>query len=161
MLRLAAAVECGSLAVLLVNLATAHLPVITSLGGPAHGLAYLVVVVATLRDPAATRTAKVLAWLPGIGGLLVTRQLRTVTPGGPGLGRAARGRRRRVRVTSAAESGPGGPETVARAAGQPADVNVDEIVIHPAAPACEPLRPLPPAGAPRAGSGGRTRPAGR
>jgi hypothetical protein len=76
-LRLAAAVECLSLVVLLVNLVTAHLPVITSLGGPTHGLAYLAVVVATLRHPAATRPAKAMAWLPGIGGLLALRRLRT------------------------------------------------------------------------------------
>lgn len=80
MLRVAAAVECLSLVVLLVNLMTVHLPVITSLGGPVHGLAYLVVVVATLRDPAASRTAKVVAWVPGIGGLLVLAQLRAATP---------------------------------------------------------------------------------
>lgn len=71
--RVAAAVECVSLVVLLVNLATVHLPVITSLGGPTHGLAYLVIVVATLRNPAASRTARMLAFVPGIGGLLVLR----------------------------------------------------------------------------------------
>lgn len=69
--RLAAAVELVSLLVLLANLATVHLPVVTSLGGPTHGCAYLFVVVATLRDPAATTAAKLMAWLPGIGGLLV------------------------------------------------------------------------------------------
>ncbi|MFI7674651.1 hypothetical protein [Actinophytocola sp. NPDC049390] len=73
MFRTAAAVECVSLVVLFVNLATAHLPVITSLGGPTHGLAYLVVVVATLRDAEASGTAKALAFVPGIGGLLVLR----------------------------------------------------------------------------------------
>lgn len=83
--RVAAVVECVSLVVLLVNLATAHLPVITSLGGPTHGLAYLVVVVATLRDPAASRTAKLLALVPGIGGLLVLRQLRVGVPARPDL----------------------------------------------------------------------------
>lgn len=74
-LRVAAAVEFVSLAVLLVNLLTAHLPAITSLGGPTHGCAYLFVVVATLRHPAATRTTKLTAWIPGVGGLLVLRQL--------------------------------------------------------------------------------------
>lgn len=72
--RTAAVVECVSLVVLLANLVTVHLQVVTSLGGPVHGLAYLVVVVATLRDPAASGTAKVLALVPGIGGLLVWRQ---------------------------------------------------------------------------------------
>jgi hypothetical protein len=76
-LRIAAAVELVSLLVLLVNLATVHLPAITSLGGPAHGLAYLVVVVVTARQPAATTAAKVMAWVPGVGGLLVLRQLAT------------------------------------------------------------------------------------
>ncbi len=71
--RVAALVECVSLVALLVNLVTAHLPAITSLGGPTHGLAYLVVVVATLRDPAASRAAKAQAFVPGIGGLLVLR----------------------------------------------------------------------------------------
>jgi hypothetical protein len=73
--RVAAAVEFLSLLVLLVNLATVHLPVVSSLGGPVHGCAYLFVVVATLRNPAATKAAKAMAWLPGIGGLLVARQL--------------------------------------------------------------------------------------
>ena len=80
MFRVAAAVECLSLVVLLANLATAHLPAITSLGGPTHGLAYLVVVVTTLRAPAAPRTTKALAFIPGIGGLLVLRQPKPTTP---------------------------------------------------------------------------------
>ncbi|WP_208762343.1 hypothetical protein [Microbispora bryophytorum] len=42
----AAAAELGSLAVLLANLATVHLPPVSSLVGPLHGCAYLVVVVA-------------------------------------------------------------------------------------------------------------------
>lgn len=74
-LRIAAAVECVSLLVLLVNLVTAHLQVITSLGGPTHGLAYLFIVVATLRNPVATRQTRLLAFVPGIGGLLVVRKL--------------------------------------------------------------------------------------
>jgi hypothetical protein len=77
----AAAVEFLSLLALLVNLATVHLPVITSLGGPTHGCAYLFVVVATLRNPAASTAAKVMAWVPGIGGLLVARQFAKTTAG--------------------------------------------------------------------------------
>jgi hypothetical protein len=76
-LRIAAAVELGSLLVLLANLATAHLPAVTSLGGPTHGCAYLVVIATTLRHPTATRTTKAVAWIPGIGGLLALRQLTT------------------------------------------------------------------------------------
>ncbi|HEX6354061.1 hypothetical protein [Actinophytocola sp.] len=73
--RAMAAVEFVTLLVLLANLATLHLPVVSSLGGPVHGCAYLFVVVATLRNPAATRATKAMAWLPGVGGLLVVRQL--------------------------------------------------------------------------------------
>ncbi|MEV7805699.1 hypothetical protein AB0O28_22395 [Microbispora sp. NPDC088329] len=72
-LRVASAVELGSLAVLLANLATVHLAPVSSLAGPLHGCAYLVVVVAAARD--GDLTGKVLAWLPGIGGLLVLRRL--------------------------------------------------------------------------------------
>ncbi|MEU8273056.1 hypothetical protein ACFYOK_15890 [Microbispora bryophytorum] len=74
-LRVAAAVELGSLAVLLANLATVHLPPVSSLVGPLHGCAYLVVVVAAARDAGCDPTGKALAWLPGIGGLLVLRRL--------------------------------------------------------------------------------------
>ena len=74
-LRLAAAVELGSLAVLLANLATVHWPPVSSLVGPLHGCAYLFVVVAATRDAGCDLTGKVLAWLPGIGGLLVLRRL--------------------------------------------------------------------------------------
>ncbi|MBE1476037.1 hypothetical protein H4W32_004079 [Actinophytocola algeriensis] len=79
--RVAAVVECVSLVALLVNLATVHLPVITSLGGPTHGLAYLVVVVVALRDPAASRAAKARAFVPGIGGMLVLRAAAPARPG--------------------------------------------------------------------------------
>lgn len=72
--RVVAAVEFLSLLALLVNLATVHFPVVTSLGGPIHGCAYLFVVVATLRNPAVSTTTKVVAWLPGVGGLLVLRR---------------------------------------------------------------------------------------
>ena len=72
--RVMAAVEFLSLLALLVNLATAHLPVISSLCGPIHGCAYLFVVVATLRTPTVSTTTKGVAWLPGVGGLLVLRR---------------------------------------------------------------------------------------
>ncbi|GIH61997.1 hypothetical protein [Microbispora siamensis] len=74
-LRAAAAAELGSLAVLLANLATVHLPPVSSLVGPLHGCAYLFVVVAAARDAECDLTGKALAWLPGIGGLLVLRRL--------------------------------------------------------------------------------------
>lgn len=74
-LRVAAHVELLSLAVLLVNLATAHLRAVSSLVGPAHGCAYLFVVGATWRLRAADRRTRAVAWVPGVGGLLALRRL--------------------------------------------------------------------------------------
>ncbi|GGP55321.1 DUF3817 domain-containing protein [Saccharothrix coeruleofusca] len=74
-LRIAAAVELASLVVLLANLATVHWPPLSSLIGPTHGCAYLFVVLATLRHSGATTPIKLTALAPGIGGLLVLRQL--------------------------------------------------------------------------------------
>lgn len=73
--RIAAFVELLTLAVLLANLATVHLQQVTSMVGPTHGCAYLVIVLATWRNHGAATAAKVVALLPGIGGLLVLRQL--------------------------------------------------------------------------------------
>ncbi|MCC5576519.1 DUF3817 domain-containing protein [Microtetraspora sp. AC03309] len=78
-LRIAAAVELASLLVLLGNLATAHLPAISSLAGPIHGCAYLFTVIATARDPQRTPVAVGLALLPAVGGLLALRRLTTTT----------------------------------------------------------------------------------
>lgn len=75
-LRIAAAVELASLLVLVINLATVHVEQVASLCGPVHGCAYLMVLILTAWNPAADRTAKLLAWIPGIGGLLATRRIR-------------------------------------------------------------------------------------
>jgi hypothetical protein len=79
--RVAAAVELVSLIVLLANLATAHRPAVSSSMGPVHGCAYLYVVVATVRAAGAARRPKLLALVPGIGGLLVLRELAVGTGG--------------------------------------------------------------------------------
>ena len=79
-LRIAAHVELISLAILLANLATAHLQPISSLIGPAHGCAYLFVVGATWNLKRAAATAKATALIPGIGGLLALRQLNPPRP---------------------------------------------------------------------------------
>ncbi|MDI6102158.1 DUF3817 domain-containing protein [Actinoplanes sp. NEAU-A12] len=67
--------EFVSLAVLLLNLATAHVPAITSLGGPVHGCAYLFVVILTLRRPGLGAGTRLLGLVPGIGGLLVLHRV--------------------------------------------------------------------------------------
>ncbi|MFG1689390.1 DUF3817 domain-containing protein [Nonomuraea sp. NPDC049269] len=76
-LRIAAGVETASLLVLLVNLFTTHSKAITSLVGPLHGTAYLVVISAALLAPAtASSGARRCAAIPAIGGLLALWQLR-------------------------------------------------------------------------------------
>ncbi|MEV0082234.1 hypothetical protein [Saccharopolyspora sp. NPDC050642] len=76
-LRIAAGVEAASLVILLLNLFTAHLSAITSLGGPVHGMAYLVTIAATFLVPAPP-SARWLAVIPGIGGLLALRRISVV-----------------------------------------------------------------------------------
>jgi hypothetical protein len=75
LLRISAVVELTSLVLLLANLATAHWPSVASLLGPVHGCAYLFVLGATFRE---TRELpiRLLAIVPGVGGLLVVRRLR-------------------------------------------------------------------------------------
>ncbi|MFF1483728.1 DUF3817 domain-containing protein [Streptomyces sp. NPDC058319] len=83
-LRLAAHAELISLTVMLANLFTVHLKPVSSLTGPAHGCAYLFVVIATWRLRRAPAPAKVLALVPGAGGLLALRHLDRVGPARPG-----------------------------------------------------------------------------
>jgi hypothetical protein len=75
LLRVAAHVEVVTVVVLFANLATVHWRAISSSIGPTHGCAYLFVVLAVLGDPAAARPAKLLAFVPGAGGLLALRLL--------------------------------------------------------------------------------------
>ncbi|MEU8606626.1 DUF3817 domain-containing protein [Actinoplanes sp. NPDC048791] len=75
LLRIAALVELASLVLLLTNLATVHWAPVASLLGPVHGCAYLFVIGATIQVTGDLRT-RLLAAVPGIGGLLVIRRLR-------------------------------------------------------------------------------------
>jgi hypothetical protein len=74
-LRVAARVELVSLLVLLANLVTVHARAVATLVGPLHGCAYLLVIGSTL---AATRRGRprLLALVPGVGGLLAERRMR-------------------------------------------------------------------------------------
>lgn len=74
LLRTAARVELLSLLVLLANLATVHLPWVATLLGPLHGCAYLVVIGATVAETRRVRP-RLLALVPGIGGVLARRAL--------------------------------------------------------------------------------------
>ena len=84
LLRTAAGVEFFSLLVLLGNLATVHVPWVATLLGPLHGCAYLLVIGATVAATGRVR-ARLLAVVPGVGGLLALRALRleprTARPG--------------------------------------------------------------------------------
>ncbi|MCM0677497.1 hypothetical protein NCC78_22800 [Micromonospora phytophila] len=74
-LRIAAAVEAGSLAVLMVNRLTVHLPALTSATGPVHGSAYLMVIALVLLAGGTPRSVRLVALVPGIGGYLALRRL--------------------------------------------------------------------------------------
>ncbi|MFF4760538.1 DUF3817 domain-containing protein [Streptomyces sp. NPDC001292] len=87
-LRIAAHIELISLVIMLANIATAHLKPISSLMGPTHGCAYLFVVIATWRLKQATTTAKAVAVIPGVGGLLTLRLLDRSSPTRPDLEKA-------------------------------------------------------------------------
>jgi hypothetical protein len=88
LLRIAARVELVTLLVLLVNLATVHWPAVSSTLGPTHGCAYLYVIIATLREATATGRTKLIAFIPGIGGLLVLSRLARRATSAPGDDRA-------------------------------------------------------------------------
>jgi hypothetical protein len=74
-LRVAAHAEPISLIVLLANVFTVHLKPISAVVGPIHGFAYLFVVIATWRLGQSPAAAKILAVVPGVGGLLAVRRL--------------------------------------------------------------------------------------
>lgn len=74
-LRIAAFAELVTLVLLLANMITLNWHPVAALLGPVHGCAYLFVIIATLRNPLASNGMRLLAWLPGVGGLLVERQL--------------------------------------------------------------------------------------
>ncbi|WP_152361062.1 DUF3817 domain-containing protein [Microlunatus speluncae] len=75
LLRIAGVVEAASLAVLLINLATIHLAPVSSLLGPVHGCAYLLVIGSALSVRPAALGTRLLSLVPGIGGLLALRLL--------------------------------------------------------------------------------------
>ncbi|MFF5209109.1 hypothetical protein [Streptosporangium sp. NPDC000396] len=78
LLRIAAAVELTSLAVLIANLLTVHAKAVTTFGGPLHGISYVAVIAATSLAPSASPNgARWRAFIPAIGGLLALRALRT------------------------------------------------------------------------------------
>jgi hypothetical protein len=82
LLRAAARIEAASLLVLLLNLATVHLPRIATLVGPLHGCAYLLAIGATLQASPSPRI-RWLSVVPGVGGLLAERSIRAAQKSRP------------------------------------------------------------------------------
>jgi hypothetical protein len=74
-LRVLAALELASLAVLLVNLATDNSRPLAAAVGPIHGFLYLSVIITVVRAPRTTRQTIALSALPVIGGILAVRRL--------------------------------------------------------------------------------------
>lgn len=68
----AAWVEVATLVVLVTNRLTVGVDAVASLVGPVHGTAYLIVVVLGLAAARAHWSARVVALVPGVGGLLST-----------------------------------------------------------------------------------------
>ncbi|MDA2813444.1 hypothetical protein O4J56_22550 [Nocardiopsis sp. RSe5-2] len=83
-LRVGAHIEFASLLVMLANLATVHHDAVSSLMGPVHGCAYLFVAVGVWAYGGASPAARLLALVPGIGGLLAVRRI-----GSPGTASSA------------------------------------------------------------------------
>ncbi len=74
-LKVAAAVEAVSVCLLFLNLFTVHWSSVSSVLGPTHGTAYLVTIVTALTAAGASTRAKVLSFVPAIGGYLALRDL--------------------------------------------------------------------------------------
>ncbi|WP_396349882.1 DUF3817 domain-containing protein [Actinoplanes sichuanensis] len=73
-MRPAAWVELISLSILLINMYTAHIDAITSMCGPVHGCAYLIVLILALNRTTLPVRTRLLGLIPGVGGVLVLRQ---------------------------------------------------------------------------------------
>jgi hypothetical protein len=84
LLRVLALLEPVTLAVLLLNLSTLRVPVVAQVVGPVHGACYLSIIVVTLLLERLPSRLRLLALVPGVGGLLVERGARSRrAPGSP------------------------------------------------------------------------------
>ncbi|MBW0105134.1 DUF3817 domain-containing protein [Pseudonocardia sp. KRD-291] len=79
LLTLLAAVELGSLTLLLANLATVHVPVVATILGPLHGCAYIATIIGTAMYAGPRSLPTLLAIIPGVGGTLAMATLRRRT----------------------------------------------------------------------------------
>ncbi|AMY20687.1 MULTISPECIES: ATP-binding cassette domain-containing protein [Nocardiaceae] len=76
-MRVVSSLELFSLLTIVVNRVTVHYPAITATGGPIHGLLYVATIVLALLLPF-PRSAKWLAVIPGVGGILALWRARYI-----------------------------------------------------------------------------------
>ncbi|RZT17336.1 hypothetical protein EV649_4874 [Kribbella sp. VKM Ac-2569] len=81
-LKIAAAVEAATVCLLFANLLTVHWAPVSSVLGPTHGTAYLVTIVTVLTSAGASPRAKVLSFVPAVGGYLALRRMSAREPWG-------------------------------------------------------------------------------
>jgi hypothetical protein len=72
-LQIVGTVELVTLVLMLVNIITVHLPEVSRLLGPVHGLAYTATVITAILVMGGRHRVWLLALIPGIGGLLAAR----------------------------------------------------------------------------------------
>ena len=72
--KIAGAAEPGTLLLMLINLTTVHAPAVSSTLGALHGFAYIATVVTSVLVSGGERAVGAGALLPGLGGLLASRQ---------------------------------------------------------------------------------------
>ncbi|MBQ1016614.1 hypothetical protein KBX71_01910 [Micromonospora sp. D93] len=76
-LQIVGTAELVTLVLMLANVVTIHLPTISHVLGPAHGLAYCASVITALLIMGGRQRVWLLALIPGIGGLLAARAAST------------------------------------------------------------------------------------
>ena len=72
-LQIVGTVELVTLVLMLVNLATVDLPEVPRVLGPVHGLAYTATVITAVLVMSGRHRVWLLAFIPGIGGILASR----------------------------------------------------------------------------------------
>lgn len=76
LLAVLAATELVSLLVLLINLATVHVPVVATVLGPLHGCVYLASIIGAAMTAGPKSLPTLLSIIPGIGGTLAVVDLK-------------------------------------------------------------------------------------
>lgn len=71
-LQIVGSIELATLVLMLANLVTLHLPEVTRILGPVHGLAYTATVITAVLARGGSHRVWLLALIPGFGGLLAS-----------------------------------------------------------------------------------------